>query len=178
MGGFCGRQNFCPRAQLNETDGKGKEKRFGQESVCALGAAERRGALRAYSLMKKTFSYLEKDGQYFPVIVISLRHRKKTIRINALVDSGASFSVFRPEIAQYLVIKMERGKKLYLTGIGGRILGYLHTLTAAVDKKTFRLKIVFSPEFNVSFNILGRSNFFLPFFITFNERGKKIILES
>jgi len=128
--------------------------------------------------MKKEFSYFEKDGQYFPIIEIKLIGPKKGIIVNALIDSGASFSVFRPEIAEELGIILGKGKKIYLTGIGGRILGYLHSVPISLGNKKFRCKIVFSSEFNVSFNLLGRNNFFLPFIISFLERNKKIIIKT
>lgn len=128
--------------------------------------------------MKKEFSYFKKDNQYFPIIEVKLKGFKNEINVKALIDSGASFSVFRPEIAQELGIVLEKGKKIYLTGIGGRILGYLHELAIALGNKTFRCKIVFSPEFNVSFNLLGRDNFFLPFIVSFLERNKKVIIET
>ena len=94
--------------------------------------------------MRSEFPYLEKDGQHFPVVRVMLRSGRKKITVNALVDSGASFSVFRPEIAEYLGIAVERGKQVYLTGIGGRILGYLHHVPLSVGGKAFRCKIVFS----------------------------------
>ncbi|MEK7077581.1 MAG: retropepsin-like aspartic protease [Patescibacteria group bacterium] len=127
--------------------------------------------------MKSEFSYLEKDGQHFPMVEVILEHGARAISVKALVDSGASFSVFHPEIAEYLGVKIERGRKIYLTGIGGRILGYLHTLKLKLGRKTFRCKIVFSPEFKVSFNLLGRDNFFWPFVISFVEKKRKVILE-
>ncbi len=128
--------------------------------------------------MKKEFSYFEKDGQYFPIIEIKLKGLKKGIIVNALIDSGASFSVFRSEIAEELGIILEKGKKIYLTGIGGRILGYIHEVPVSLSSKKFRCKIVFSPEFNVSFNLLGRDNFFLPFIISFLERNKKVVIKT
>lgn len=127
--------------------------------------------------MRSEFSYLEKDGQYFPVAEVVLRHASKEITIKALVDSGASFSVFHPEIAEYLGVNVKRGRKIYLSGIGGRILGYFHTLKLKLGDKSFRCKIVFSPEFKVSFNLLGRDNFFWPFTISFIEKKRRIILE-
>lgn len=127
--------------------------------------------------MKLEFPYLEKDGQHFPVVEVILKSFNRTIRIQALIDSGASFSVFRPEIAEYLGIVLERGKKIYLTGIGGRILGYLHILTLGLGRRFFRCKVVFSPEFRVSFNLLGRDNFFEPFTISFLEKRKQVIIE-
>jgi hypothetical protein len=128
--------------------------------------------------MKKEFHYLEKDGQYFPLIEVSLKKGKKLIRIKALVDSGTSFSVFRYEIAQELGIDLEKGKKIYLVGIGGRILGYLHKVSASLGNKRFICKIIFSPELNISFNLLGRDNFFLPFIISFFEKKRKIIFKT
>jgi len=127
---------------------------------------------------KEEFQYLKKGNQYFPLIDIEILHGKRKLKIKALVDSGASFSVFRSEIADYLKIPIEKGNLLYLTGIGGRILGYLHKLPIKVGNKVFSCKVVFSKEYTVSFNILGRDNFFVPFLITFNERAKKIFLEE
>ena len=74
-------------------------------------------------------------------------HGKRKLKIKALVDSGASFSVFRSEIADYLKIPIEKGNLLYLTGIGGRILGYLHRLLIKVGSKVFSCKVVFSKEY-------------------------------
>lgn len=128
--------------------------------------------------MREEFAYIQKGKQYFPVIDVTVRYLKKNLTIKALVDSGASFSVFRPEIADYLGVHIERGKKMYLEGIGGRILGYLHNLNVSVGNTSLRCKIVFSREFTVSFNILGRDNFFLPFSISFLERRRKVIIRK
>jgi len=125
--------------------------------------------------MKKEFSYSKKNSQWFPTLDIIIQGPRRESAFKALVDSGASYSVFRAEVAKHLGIKIENGKKILLTGIGGRILGYLHNLKVALDEKNFfRCKIVFSKEYTVSFNILGRDNFFLPFLITFNEKFRKL----
>lgn len=127
--------------------------------------------------MKVGFPYLKKEGKFYPVIDLTLYYSKKSLTLKALVDSGASFSIFRPEIAEYFGIKIEKGKPLYLEGIGGRILGYLHNILVEVGNKKFRCQIVFSYEYNVSLNLIGRENFFPYFKITFDEKNKKIILE-
>lgn len=124
--------------------------------------------------MNQEFPYFKKGNQYFPIIDVSLRGRKTELKIKALVDSGASFSVFRSEVADYLEIPLEKGKPVYLTGIGGRILGYLHKIPIRVGNRNFKCKMIFSKEYTVSLNILGRDNFFLPFLITFNERFRKM----
>ena len=128
--------------------------------------------------MKLEFPYFTKDGQRFPIIEIGLRHGNNRIKLNALVDSGASLSVFHPEVGRYLGINIEQGKKIYLSGIGGRILGYVHTVPLTIGSVSFPCKIVFSPEFTVSFNLLGRDNFFKPFIISFLEARGTLLLRS
>jgi len=129
--------------------------------------------------MKREFAYLKKKNQWFPIISITLCGPKEVRTFRALVDSGASYSVFRPEVAKLLGIEIEDGKEIYLVGIGGRILGYLHMINVSVDAKNFfKCKIVFSKEHTVSLNILGRDNFFLPFLITFAERKRRVILKK
>ncbi|MDP2950753.1 MAG: retropepsin-like aspartic protease [bacterium] len=128
--------------------------------------------------MTKDFSYFQKDGQFFPIIDVVLRNKGKELKTKALIDSGASFSVFRAEIADELGIVLEKGEKIYLSGVGGRILGYAHKVSVEVGKKNFTCKVVFSLEFNVSFNLLGRNNFFQPFVISFFEKQKRVVLKS
>lgn len=128
--------------------------------------------------MRLEFSYIRKGHQYFPVIDLKLRGPKAAIKIKALVDSGASYSVFRAEVAEYLGINIEKGRPIYLEGIGGRILGYMHYLPILIGSRVYKSKIVFSRELTVSFNILGRDNFFIPFLVTFSEKAKKVIIED
>lgn len=128
--------------------------------------------------MEIEFKYSKEDGKWFPTINIILYRPKRKRAFKALIDSGASFSVFKAEVADYLGIPVEKGEPIYLTGIGGRILGYLHNLKVSINKKNFNCKIVFSKEYTVSLNILGRDNFFQPFLISFWEKARKVILRG
>ena len=128
--------------------------------------------------MKQEFSYLKKGKQSFPVVDVELKGKRRSLIVKALVDSGATFSIFRPEIANYLGIEIEKGKSVYLEGIGGRILGYMHKLPLKIVDRTFPCKLIFSEEFTVSFNLLGCDNFFFPFVITFAEKFQKVTVQS
>lgn len=129
--------------------------------------------------MKQEFSYSRKNDRWFPTVNVILRGTKRTSAFKALVDSGASYSLFRAEVAQHLGIKIEDGREIFLEGIGGRILGYIHNLKMSIDERNFfACKVVFSKEYMVSFNILGRDNFFVPFLITFNEKSRKVVLDG
>lgn len=95
----------------------------------------------------------------------------------ALIDSGATVSIFRSEVAESLGINIEKGKEMYLGGVGGRIKGFLHRLTIEVAGKRFVCPIVFSRDYLVSFNLLGREGFFKRFRITFEEKKNYLKLE-
>lgn len=126
--------------------------------------------------MRLVFPYIGKGGVFYPVVDLVLFGKKNSISVSALVDSGATFSIFRSEIAEYLEIDIEKGASLFLEGVGGRILGYLHNIPVQVRETQFDCKIVFSREFTVSFNLAGRDNFFQQFAITFDEKQKQLIL--
>lgn len=124
-----------------------------------------------------TFPYLRKGEQYFPVVDITLTLPRRSLTVKALVDSGASFSVFRAEVLAYLGIPLVRGAPVYVEGIGGRILGYRHRVPARVGGTRFMLMVIFSQELTVSFNLLGRENFFQHFRVTFDERDRTVHLQ-
>jgi len=95
----------------------------------------------------------------------------------ALVDSGATISVFRADIALNLGLTIEKGKKIYLGGVGGHIKGYIHVLKVEIAKKSFLCPIVFSYEYFVSLNLLGRAEFFKRYRIVFEEKKNFLRLE-
>ena len=124
------------------------------------------------------FKYSARRDRKFPIIPITLIKENVEIDIDALVDSGANISVFREEIAECLEIAIEDGEEILLQGLGGRIVGYIHEIKVRVDDEEFPCKVVFSKELTVGLNILGREGFFEYFQVSFNERGKEIILEK
>lgn len=99
-------------------------------------------------------------------------------RVSALIDSGASISIFGEDTANELNINIEKGEKRILGGVGGRIVGYVHKIKIKVAGKVFICPIVFSREYKVSFNLLGRDTFFEKFKITFDEAKKHVILNQ
>ncbi len=127
--------------------------------------------------MKQEFPYLRQGDQTYPLIDVELIGPDRRLLVKALIDSGASLSIFRPEIAHYLGISVETGQRLYFQGIKSRIVGYLHQLPVKVNGEKFDCYVAFSAELETSFNLLGRDNFFHPFKITFNEKLQKVILE-
>ncbi|HCM37062.1 MAG: hypothetical protein UV61_C0021G0002 [Candidatus Gottesmanbacteria bacterium GW2011_GWB1_43_11] len=125
-----------------------------------------------------TFPY-QKDSQnnYFPVIDFSIYSKGNVQRTSALIDSGATISVFTVDVAEQLGIILEEGTETYLGGVGGRIKGYIHKIEIKIASKKFICPVVFSHEYFVSFNLLGRQAFFKQFRIIFEEKKNFLKLE-
>ena len=125
-----------------------------------------------------TFSYRNDPlGNLYPIIPVSLEFGKIKKEFFALVDSGATISIFHSEVADSLGINIPKGKETYLGGVGGRIKGYIHKLKVEIAGKKFLCSIVFSHEYLVSFNLLGRQEFFKRFRIIFEEKKNRLKLE-
>lgn len=123
------------------------------------------------------FPYVNRRGQFYPIVPVTLRHGTREIRTEALIDSGASISTFQGDLAEPLKLALEQGEKIYLQGIGGRVLGYAHTIQLQIGTEQIRCKIVFSDELISSVNLLGRVDFFEHFLVSFDERNRKVILK-
>ncbi len=117
------------------------------------------------------------QGHYFPIINFLIYHKNGFERTSALIDSGATVSVFKEDLAEQLGITIENGDETFLGGVGGRIKGYVHKLKIEIADKRFLCPVVFSHEYLVSFNLLGREAVFKQFRIIFEEKKNLLILE-
>ena len=123
------------------------------------------------------FKYHYNGEGYFPVIPLYVSASSKQLKLRALIDSGATISVFKDEVAEQLGIEIESGKEIYLGGVGGRIKGYIHELSLEISGKKLFCPVVFSREYLVSFNLLSREAFFKQFRIIFEENKNLLKLE-
>jgi hypothetical protein len=121
----------------------------------------------------------QKDTQnhYFPIVDFLIYYKNRFERTSALIDSGATVSVFKEDIAEQLGVVIEEGTETYLGGVGGRIKGYIHKLDIEIAGKKFLFPVVFSHEYLVSFNLLGREAVFKQFRIIFEENKRFLELE-
>lgn len=116
-------------------------------------------------------------GLLFPIVPLRFHIGKTTTDSSALVDSGATVSIFRADVALNVGLEIEKGTEIYLGGVGGHIKGYQHEVQIEVAGKKFACPIVFSREYLVSFNLLGRQKLFKMFKITFEEKKNLLKLE-
>lgn len=125
-----------------------------------------------------TFPYKrDPRGEQFPIVDFLVYSKNRVSRTSALIDSGATISVFKVEVAKQLEINIEKGEEIYLGGVGGRIKGYIHKLELKIANNKFLCPVVFSYEYLVSLNLLGRAEFFKRYRIIFEENKNILKLE-
>ncbi len=101
---------------------------------------------------------------------------EESVVTKAYVDSGATYSIFKKELAEILNIDVESGKKMFPIGIGGHICAYIHTIKMKVRDTEFDTDVLISDELLVRFNILGRIGLFDHFKVCFDDKGKVLEL--
>lgn len=97
-----------------------------------------------------------------PIIPITLYWRKREIRYEVLLDSGADFSVFHSDIAKILNIDLSSGQTHTFGGVGsGGFVGYEHNVTLGIEGTIVTTEVVFSNDITDSgYGILGQLGFF------------------
>ena len=123
------------------------------------------------------FDYRYEKGSYYPIIELVLEHKGKKIRTDAIVDSGASISIFKSDIAKVIGINLKDGEKRIFQGASAKLIGYVHLLTMLINEHKIACKVAFSDDLQTSFNLLGRETIFDKFLITFDEKDKKILFK-
>ena len=122
------------------------------------------------------FPYVRFHGKYYPLIPLTLNRESRTVNTFALLDSGASISVFRPEIAEALGIKPGKKAGVRLgTATGGLDIG-VSRIKVEIGQTAFNANVGFSREYAASFNIIGRESFFRQFSICFNEISRTVLM--
>lgn len=114
-----------------------------------------------------------------PVIPISLLYKKKSLRYEALVDSGSDYILFPAALGKKLGINVESGQRESVSGVSGPALSiYFHHLVIEIGGHKFKVYVGFAENINQNFAILGQNSFFNVFKITFNLKKKEIEIIS
>lgn len=109
-----------------------------------------------------------------PIIPISLKSKGRSLRYEALIDSGADFSIFPVEIAKKLEINLKKARKIYFSSATGDLVkGVISKIKLDLGKGTFGTEIVFA-DLAEQTGILGQYGFFDKFIVKF-DLGKEEI---
>lgn len=120
--------------------------------------------------MKIPYTEIEK-GVFAPLVRLEISSPQRWIETEVYVDSGASYTILKPEVAEILTVRFLRGHRVLLTvGDGGLIPVYIHNLKVSFAGHEFNANIGFSDKLGVEFNLLGRATFFEKFMVCFNDK--------
>jgi len=122
------------------------------------------------------YSYSKIGEKFFPIIPVIIKHQDKELPLEALVDAGATISIFRFEILKDLGINIEECKRTPLKGIGGSITAHSHKVSLIIGNKTIKTEVGFSKELEMKINVLGREGIFENFIVCYNDKEKKVSL--
>ena len=118
------------------------------------------------------------NGGLQPAVEVELTNGARSARTVAILDSGATHTVFSYEIAQLLGIEDVRtGTRVDASTLGGRIEFYLFEVEIRLpgENQRFAGQIGFFPG-QIPRNILGRILFFSRFEVGFRERHQRLHL--
>jgi len=116
-------------------------------------------------------------GSFYPIIPVTVIKNNKRLNTSAIVDSGASISIFSSSIGRLTGLDVESGEKRVFQGASAKLVGYIHTVKMVIADKEISCKIAFSDELSTSFNLIGRETVFDRFLITFNEKSRELSIE-
>lgn len=87
---------------------------------------------------------------------VMLRSGGEEVRADAFVDTGATYCVFRREIAASLGIDVEAGTPLRVGTVTGGFDAYGHALTLETLGYSFDVTVYFAAHEGLARNVLGR----------------------
>jgi len=111
------------------------------------------------------------------MIPVAIRGRYVT-KLYALVDSGATVSLFHISVADDAGIDLRDAEREYLAGVGGYVLAYIKKEVEVEIEGLGKLKVpvAFTEYITSDLAILGRQGFFEQFEIVFREWRRELEL--
>ena len=117
-----------------------------------------------------------------PVVPITIKHGNKSIRYEALVDSGADACFFHAEVGELLGLDIKKGKAEEVFGIGGKAsVYYRHKIMVEIGGWSREIEAGFLPDVAgrvMKYGVLGQKGFFDLFIIKFDLPKGEIELKE
>jgi len=120
--------------------------------------------------------YQRIGNRFFPIVDVEIFYKDRSVITKAYVDSGATYSIFNSDLADILELDYKKGRKLYPIGIGGHICAYANKVRLKIQDVNIRCNVLFSDEFVVRFNLLGRVGMFDKFRVCFDDKERVLYL--
>src|SRR5712691_6862109 len=93
-----------------------------------------------------------------PVIPIEITHKERSIKYEALVDSGADLCIFDSQIGELLGINIENGQTREVAGITGtKEKYYIHPVTIKIGGWPYKINVGFLPNIaQLGYGVVGQ----------------------
>jgi predicted aspartyl protease len=128
---------------------------------------------RTAVLLPTVFRYKLVAGWWSPMISAGVNLGGTWQPVELFVDSGASYTILRPKVAQELGFDWESGRRIFVrVGDGSLIPVHLHKLEMQIGPTRFKATVGFSDRLGVGFHLLGRQDVFPNFTICFHEHER------
>ncbi|MBI4313587.1 MAG: aspartyl protease family protein [Candidatus Omnitrophica bacterium] len=116
------------------------------------------------------FDYVRFKKGSAPIVPIEVRGKRHWHKVWCYVDSGAYYSVLRPEVAKHLKVDELQPRKVLIATSGGHSKSIkLYRLAARIGSWQGVVTFGVPHGFDIDFNLLGRRNVFNEFAITFDD---------
>lgn len=103
-----------------------------------------------------------------PVIPIRVGCGRLQVAYEALLDSGADFSIFHAEIGEAIGLAVRKGRPVTFAGVGGGTCrGYRHRVWLEIGTWRAQCGLVFAYGLNMPYGLLGQADVFRRFVVTF-----------
>lgn len=113
-----------------------------------------------------------------PIIPISIIFNDKRVHYEALIDSGADFTILPLGLAEILNINPVKSREILFTGVDGGVLkGIIAKVNMEIAGFGYETSIVFA-EISGTIGILGQIGFFDKFIIKFDLKKEEIDLKT
>lgn len=113
------------------------------------------------------------DGEplFLPLIDVTIGNSQ--LQVVALVDSGASYSLFHAALGEHIGLNIKTGKKISSFGVDGEPLeSFLHPTRVAIGGNSVTITVSYSYDLQTPYPLLGQYGFFEKFRVCF-DLGKK-----
>ncbi|BAN89680.1 aspartyl protease family protein [Aeropyrum camini] len=126
---------------------------------------------------EKVFPYTMYRERYYPIIPVVIEGRERTV-IYALVDSGATVSLFHTGVAEDAGIDLDDAEQVYLAGVGGYVRAYIKKRVRIMVEGlgSITIPVAFTEYIASDIALLGRQGFFEAYEITFREWERKLVI--
>lgn len=108
-----------------------------------------------------------------PIVTANLRHGYNSVVVNALLDSGATRSLFSRTEANLLGLDWSQGRaETFLTANGTSFVAYEFVVDLEIEDLRFPARVCFTDSIGMDASLIGRLDVFDKFRIEFCEAEK------